>query len=135
MANLTQPTKENVDDFLATVEDPKRRADAATLVELMTRVTGERPRMWGASMIGFGQHHYRYDSGREGDWFTVGLSPRKGALTIYGIHDGYREADPLLEQLGPHTLGKGCVYVKSLSALDAGVLGQLVRQAWQRPRT
>lgn len=132
MANLTQPTDASVEAFLATVDDPRRREDAVAVTALMRRVTGAEPVMWGPSMIGFGQRHYAYESGREGDIFVVGLSPRKGALTLYGIHDGYAAPDPLLDELGPHTLGKSCVYVKRLSALDDEVLERLVRRAWER---
>lgn len=132
MANLTQPTDASVEAFLATVDDPRRREDAVAVTALMRRVTGVEPVMWGPSMIGFGQRHYAYESGRQGDIFVVGLSPRKGALTLYGIHDGYAAPDPLLDALGPHTLGKSCVYVKRLSALDDEVLERLVRRAWER---
>lgn len=132
MANLTQPTDASVEAFLASVDDPRRREDAVAVTALMRRVTGAEPVMWGASMIGFGQRHYAYESGREGDIFVVGLSPRKGALTLYGIHDGYAAPDPLLDELGPHTLGKSCVYVTRLSALDDEVLERLVRRAWER---
>lgn len=132
MANLTQPTDASVEAFLASVDDPRRREDAVAVTALMRRVTGAEPVMWGPSMIGFGQRHYAYESGREGDIFVVGLSPRKGALTLYGIHDGYAAPDPLLDELGPHTLGKSCVYVTRLSALDDEVLERLVRGAWER---
>ncbi len=132
MANLTQPTDASVEAFRATVDDPRRREDAVAVTALMRLVTGAEPVMWGPSMIGFGQRHYAYESGREGDIFVVGLSPRKGALTLYGIHDGYAAPDPLLDELGPHTLGTSCVYVTRLSALDDEVLERLVRGAWER---
>ena len=132
MANLTQPTEASVDAFLEAVPDPVRRSDAREVVAMMRRVTGVDPVMWGTSMIGFGQHRYEYASGHAGEWFVVGLSPRKAALTLYGIHDGYREPDPLLADLGSFTLGKGCIYLRKLSGVDRDVLEVLVGKAWER---
>jgi hypothetical protein len=96
----------------------------------MNRVTGERPVMWGPSMVGYGSCHYRYATGREGDWFVVGFSPRKASMTLYGLQ--HPDAAPLLARLGPHKLGAGCVYVGRLGKVDLGVLEQLVRAAWER---
>ena len=87
--------------------------------------------MWGPSMVGFGSQHYRGKSS-EGEWLVVGFSPRKAALTIYGVYDGYGPADPLFDELGPHTTGKGCIYLKKLDAIDRGVLERLVKQAWDK---
>lgn len=131
MANATQPTEQEVAEFLATVADEKRRSDTEAVVDLMHRVTGEAPVMWGGSIIGFGTRHYRYATGREGDWMVLGVSPRKAALTIYGV---WNETDPdaRFEQLGRHTTGKGCLYIKRLEDVDAGVLEELVRDAWSR---
>ena len=101
---------------------------------LLERVTGEPATMWGPSMVGFGSMPYTNTTGTN-EWFVVGFSPRKAALTIYGVHDGYGPPDPLLERLGPHTTGKGCLYVKHLDAIDIDVLELMARQAWERAGT
>lgn len=125
----TQATNEDVTAFLDRVESDRRRAEGFALRELMERVTGEPATMWGPTMVGFGSKPYTNTTGTN-DWFIVGFSPRKGALTVYGVYDEYGPVDPLFEQLGPHTTGKGCLYLKRLDAVDAGVLEKLVRQAW-----
>lgn len=120
----TTPNDEDVDTFLARIADPQRRADANAICELMREATGEAPAMWGTSIVGFGKHRYVYDSGRSGDWFLVGFSPRKQNLTLYlGSLEGRAGA---LERLGKHSTGKGCLYVKRLSEVDRGVLRELV---------
>ncbi|RUQ98172.1 DUF1801 domain-containing protein [Labedella endophytica] len=129
MAIATQPTGEDVVAFLDAVPDERRRAEGHVVRELMERVTGEPAVMWGASMVGFGSRPYTNTTGTN-EWFVVGFSPRKAALTIYGIHDGYGPENPILADLGPHTTGVGCVYVKRLAALDLSVLERLVRDAW-----
>ncbi len=126
----TRPSGEDVTAFIDAVADDRRRADAHELRALIQGVTGDPGRMWGSSIIGFGATTYTNTTGTH-DWFVVGFSPRKQALTVYGIHDGYSEPDPLLEQLGRHTTGKGCVYLKRLEHADPAVLEQLVRNAWQ----
>ena len=88
--------------------------------------------LWGTAIIGFGSQHYQGKSGREGEWMIVGVSPRKAALTLYGVYDDYAPADPLFEQLGPHTTGKGCLYLKRLSDVDTVTLESLIRNAWDR---
>ncbi|MFE6235616.1 DUF1801 domain-containing protein [Cellulosimicrobium sp. NPDC057862] len=127
--NTTQPTDADVEAFLAAVEHPVRRRDAHRLVELLSRVTGEPPRMWGSSIVGFGTYHYRYASGREGDMAAAGFSPRKAATTVY-LMDGVDVHAALLDRLGPHTVGKGCVYVKDLDAVDLGVLEEVVQRSY-----
>ncbi|MBD8077963.1 DUF1801 domain-containing protein [Cellulosimicrobium arenosum] len=127
--NRTRPTDADVEAFLASVEDPVRRRDAQRLVALMTRVTGEEPRMWGPSIVGFGTYHYRYASGREGDIAAAGFSPRKAASTVYLAH-GVDEHAELLSRLGPHTLGKACLYVKDLDDVDLDVLEETVRRSY-----
>ena len=123
--NKTQPTEASVSEFLDSVPDARRQADARTVCDLMAEVTGETPRMWGPSMVGFGDHHYVYDSGREGDTFVVGFSPRKSALSLYLT--SYRPLDPdLLAQLGKHRMGKGCLYVNKLADVDLAVLRRLI---------
>jgi hypothetical protein len=127
----TAPTNADARAYLASVTNPRRRRDALALLDLMADVTGEPAVMWGGSMVGFGSYSYRYASGRAGDWFVVGFAPRAAALTVYGIHhdDAYGVAADLA-RLGPHTTGKGCVYIKDLSLVDQAELTRLVRDAW-----
>ncbi|WP_251150838.1 DUF1801 domain-containing protein [Cellulosimicrobium sp. Marseille-Q4280] len=127
--NATRPTDADVPAFLAAVDHPVRRRDAQRLVTLMARVTGEEPRLWGPSIVGFGTYHYRYESGREGDMAAAGFSPRKAATTIY-LADGVAEHADLLARLGPHTVGKGCLYVKDLDQVDLDVLEETVRRSY-----
>lgn len=127
---VTRPTGEDVAAYLDAVADARRREDARAVVDLIRGVTGAEPRMWGASTIGFGRQPYRTADGKEREWFAVGLAPRKAALTLYGL-TYYGTNTDLLERLGPHTTGKGCVYVKRLDDVDRGVLTDLVRRAWE----
>jgi hypothetical protein len=127
----TKPTVVSVDDFLAGVEPEGRQEDARTLSAMMARISGEPAVMWGPSIVGFGQYHYRYDSGREGDMCRIGFSPRKGALTLYAMVP-YHDPSPLLASLGKHSTGKGCLYIKKLSDVDADVLEALVVEGWER---
>ncbi|MDX1531118.1 MAG: DUF1801 domain-containing protein [Rhodothermales bacterium] len=129
----TAPTDANVEAFLATVEDDARRADCYTVLELMRRVTGEPPTMWGDSIVGFGSYHYVYDSGREGDWFLAGFSPRKRNLTLY-VMAGFDRYEALLERLGKYKTGKSCLYVNRLDDVDLGVLEELVRRSVEHVR-
>lgn len=122
--NKTRPTKSSVAAFIDTIAEPARRADAKALVKLIQRVAGEKPKMWGASIIGFGSYHYKYESGREGDMPVIGFSPRKSATVLYGMI-GFDETEPLLAKLGNHTTGKGCLYVKRLADVDQRVLEAL----------
>jgi hypothetical protein len=125
----TNPTPDSVAAFLASVSDDRRRADAEAAVELMREVTGVEPVLWGSSMVGFGRQPYATADGKEREWFAVGLSPRKAALTLYGLtYDGSH--DGLLSRLGPHTTGKGCLYLKRLDDVDAAVLRELVELSW-----
>jgi hypothetical protein len=125
----TVQTHAAVGDFLSTVAEP-RRADALALCDLMTKATGAQPVMWGSAIVGFGTYHYVYVSGREGDWPPVGFSPRKANLTVY-LADGVDKHADLLARLGPHTTGKGCLYVKRLADVDTAVLAQLVAAVHQ----
>lgn len=125
----TKPTAADPAAFLAAVPDERRRADAVALCVLMAEVTGAPPVMWGDSIVGFGTYHYRYASGRSGDWPPVGFSPRKQALTVY-VAEGFEPHQDLLTRLGPHTTGVGCLYVKRLDALDQSVLRELVERAF-----
>lgn len=129
MAELkTKKTTASVGAFIDAIEDPQQRKDAAAIVKLMKKVTGAQPKLWGASIVGFGDHHYVYESGREGDWFIAGFSPRKANLTLY-IMDGFSEYQKLLAKLGKHKTGKSCLYVKRLSDIDLGVLEELLARS------
>jgi hypothetical protein len=123
--NKTKPTKLSVTAFMKAVTNPTRRADAKALVELMQSATGEKPKMWGPSIIGFGSYHYRYDSGREGDMPIIGFSPRKAANVLYNVC-GFSGSEALRAKLGEHTTGKGCLYIKKLAEVDQQVLKTLI---------
>lgn len=129
MEPKTQPTSGDVEAFLSSVTDPRRQADARAALALMCEVTGAQPVMWGTSMIGLGRQRYSTATGKQHEWLAVGLSPRKAALTLYGL-TYYSSNEDLLERLGPHTTGKGCLYVKRLDAVDRDVLTELVQRAW-----
>lgn len=122
--NKTQPTTQSVTAFLAAIEDDAKRADSEALAALMQRVSGYPPVMWG-SIIGFGQYHYVYESGREGDAVRVGFSPRAQNLSIY-IMPGYQDFDDELSRLGKHKKGKACLYIKRLSDVDMDVLEEII---------
>jgi hypothetical protein len=126
--NKTRPTDASVREFLDGVENETRRADAKQLLEMMREVTGEEPRMWGPSIVGFGSYRYRYESGREGDWFPVGFSPRKSSLVVY-IMSGFPRHAELMERLGKHRTGKSCLYINKLEDVDVNVLRELVRRS------
>ena len=123
--NKTKQTNVSVSAFIDAITDQGRRADAKALVKLMQKAAGEKPKMWGASIIGFGSHHYVYDSGREGDMPVIAFSPRKAATVLYGLS----EAEALLPKLGKHTRGKGCVYIKKLADVDQKVLETMAAKA------
>ena len=127
----TRPNDGNVDAFLESVRRPATPRRRRTLRVLMEQTTGATATMWGTSIVGFGTQPYTNSSGTN-DWFVVGFSPRRAATTIYGVHDGYGPADPVLDQLGPHTTSKGCLYIKRLSDVDEDVLTGMIRTAWDR---
>ncbi len=124
----TRRTGASVAEFLSRTPDPARRRECRALIRLMRAITGAPPRMWGPSIVGFGRYHYRYASGREGDWFVTGFSPRKRDLTIY-LMAGLSRCRPLLRQLGPHRTGASCLYLRSLSDVDQRVLKRLIRES------
>ena len=124
----TRLTDADVDAFLGKVEDPKKLQDCRELVEIMSSATGQPPRMWGTSIVGFGSYHYKYASGREGDWMLTGFSPRKQNLTLY-IMPGFSGYESLMDKLGKHKTGKSCLYVKRLDDVDRDVLRQLVKRS------
>lgn len=131
--NKTQTTETDPGGFIAAVEHPVRRADAETLLEMMTRVTGCEPKMWGPSIIGFGRYHYQYDSGREGDFMLTGFSPRKANQVVY-ILPGYDDISEQLERLGKHKIGKSCLYINKLADVDLVVLEEIVADSVAKMR-
>ena len=130
MGNKTQPNRTAVKKFLDAVTPIKRREDGLRLLEIMTDVTGEKPKMWGTSIVGFGSYHYKYDSGREGDGPMTGFSPRKTALSVY-IMGGFPRHDALVEKLGKCKTGKSCLYINKLDDVDEKVLRQLIKASWK----
>ncbi|MFC9561322.1 DUF1801 domain-containing protein [Agromyces sp. NPDC056965] len=126
----TEFTDASVHEFIDRVAHPVRRRDAETLLALFSRITGEQPRMWGPTIVGFGEYHYVYDSGREGDAPAAAFSPRKGATTVY-LNPGLTEHPELLERLGPHTTGLTCLYLKDLADIDLDVLSELVLESYE----
>lgn len=129
--NKTHPTEVEPLEFIATVDTTEtRRKDAVVLLEMMAEITGEQPRMWGPSIIGFGQYHYKYASGREGDAAAAGFSPRKANLVIYGLQDP-PEAGPLLERLGKFRSSVACVYINKLDDVDLEVLRELIALSYK----
>jgi hypothetical protein len=126
MAELkTKPTTASVAAFLKNIENPDQRDDCRELARLLRQITGKRPKMWGPSIVGYGSYHYRNRSGREGDWFLAGFSPRKQNLTIY-VMPGFDRYPTLMKKLGKYKTGKCCLYVKRLSDVDRAVLRQLL---------
>jgi hypothetical protein len=121
--NKTKETKASVSGYITALPDEAKRADAKALAKMMQAATGEKPKMWGPSIIGFGTVHYVYESGREGDMPLVGFSPRKPALVLYGVA---RTAEAMLPKLGKYTTGKGCLYIKKLADVDAKVLEKMI---------
>lgn len=129
-------TRENDGDvlaFLNAVPDESKRGDAQRVMAIMREVTGEEPRLWGDNIVGYGHYHYKYASGREGDWFLTGFSPRKANLTLY-ITSGFEQFEDLRARLGKHTVGKSCLYVKRLSDLDETTLRELIGRSVEHMR-
>lgn len=128
--NKTKPEKTSVIEFINSVEDEQKRKDSLSLVELFKSITKEEPVMWGPSIIGFGEYHYKYDSGREGDFLIAGFSPRKAALSLYLMGCMENEFTPLMEKLGKYKMGVGCLYIKKLADVDLEILKQLVAESY-----
>jgi hypothetical protein len=126
--NKTRPTRASVTAFMAAVGDRQMRSDAKKVAAMMRRATGKRARMWGPSIVGYGSYHYRYASGREGDYLITGFSPRKQALTIY-IMPGFDRLQGLMSKLGKYTTGKSCLYIKRLADVDEAVLERLIDES------
>ena len=124
----TQPTAADVEAFLATVKDSEKRADCKKICAWMAEATGAPPQMWGSSMVGFGSYHYRYASGREGDWFLTGFSPRAQNISLY-IMAGFSGYEDLMGKLGKYKTGKSCLYIKRLTDVDTQILQQLIAKS------
>ena len=127
--NKTAPTAVSVDAFIDAAPNATRRKDAKRLLALMKKITGEKPAMWGPSIIGFGTRHYKYESGREGDIMLAGFSPRAANLVLY-LHRDFPGAEALLARLGKHKTSMACLYVNTLADLDMAVLEELIARAW-----
>ncbi|KMW58522.1 hypothetical protein AIOL_003499 [Candidatus Rhodobacter oscarellae] len=123
--NKTRPTGAAVSDFLEAVEHPTRRADGLRLHQIFSELTGWQAQMWGPTIVGYGQYHYTYASGREGDFLATGFSPRKANLSIY-VMPGYANFGGILDRLGKHKMGKSCLYVNKLADIDEAVLRELI---------
>lgn len=134
MSNLkTTRNDGDVRAYLESVTNKQRRQDALTMLELMREITGEEAEMWGESIVGFGSYHYRYVSGRQGDWFLTGFAPRKQALTLY-IMPGFERYEALLAKLGKHKIGKSCLYINKLADVDGDVLKEIIAASVERMR-
>lgn len=129
--NKTVANDKSVSKFIQTIESNTKKTDALTLVDLITGITGESPTMWGASIIGFGSYHYKYDSGREGDMPLIGFSPRKKAITIY-LMDGFDAHQDLLKKLGKHKTSKACLYINKLADVEMEVLCELLKKSYKQ---
>jgi len=124
--NKTYETDASVADYFAAIDDPVRRADCIALDKLMSKVSKKPPKMWGAAIVGYGNHHYKYESGREGDICQIGFSSRKGDISVY-LSSEYPEKEQLLAQLGKHKIGKSCLYIRKLADVDLKVLEQMIK--------
>ena len=129
MAELkTKPTGKSPEEFLNSVADEKKREDSFTILNLMKEVTNAEPKMWGPSIIGFGDYRYKYKSAREIDWFLTGFSPRKQNLTLY-IMPGFSRYEELMSKLGKYKTGKSCLYISKLEDVDIQILRELIKQS------
>ncbi len=133
--NKTQVTQDQVSDLLAKIENPQKRADCSHLDRLMQQITGHEGKVWGGSMVGYGQYHYRYESGREGDFFITGFAPRAKNISLY-IMAGFSRYDDLMAKLGKYKTGKSCLYINKLADVDEQVLAALISEsvAWMREK-
>lgn len=128
--NKTSINEGDVMAFLNGLEDEKRKVDSFKTLEIMSNITNEEPKMWGGSIVGFGDYHYKYESGREGDFFKVGFSPRKQNLTLY-IMAGFDKFEELMSQLGKYKTGKSCLYIKKIEDVDIDILKELVTESYK----
>ena len=128
--NKTRKTGASVEEFIASIENRRRREDGSEILAMMCEITGLEPEMWGPSIIGFGDYHYKYESGREGDFFLTGFSPRKQNLTLY-IMSGLEGQEQLLDKLGKHRTGAACLYINKLDDIDRDILRDLIRISFE----
>ena len=127
-SNKTVETDDSVENFINAVDNEQKRRDSWDLIALMKDITGSEPKMWGSSLVGFGQYHYKYASGREGNFFITGFSPRKAALTVY-VMPGFDAYEKQLSRLGPYKTGKSCLYLRNLNVVDREVLEEIIRDS------
>ena len=132
--NKTKPTDASVADYIESLDHEARKADSRTLVKAMADWTGMKPKLWGTSIIGFGEYHYTYESGREGDFFLTGFAPRKAAMTVY-IMPGFKPYNEHLSRLGPHKHSSSCLYITRLARVDMAVLEEIVRDSVDRMKS
>jgi len=125
----TKPTKVSVTAFINGVENETRKRDAKAILAMMKKITGEKPKMWGPSIVGFGEYHYKYETGREGDTLNVGFSPRKANMVMY-VMGSVKDNDPLMARLGKYKTGRACLYVNKLEDVDTGVLEKLIKKSY-----
>ena len=126
--NKTVVTQNSVDEFLKTISDDKKRKDCLAIIDLIIKQTGLKPKMWGTSIVGFGEYHYKYDSGREGDAPLAGLAARANAITLY-LGSEFDKREELLSKFGKHKTGKGCIYIQKLEDIDKSVLSKMVKNS------
>lgn len=131
--NKTRATRASVAAFIRSIDDPQKRADTQKIAAMMRKATGKRAKMWGTSMVGYGTYHYKYASGREGDYMITGFSPRKQALTIY-IMPGFKPFAALMKKLGKYKTGRSCLYIKRLADVDEKILEQLIGESVKHMR-
>ena len=135
MAELkTKKNKSSVINFINSIDHEGKRKDAMEILEMMRKITGEQPKMWGSSIIGFGDLHYKYASGREGDWFKCGFSPRKANISMYLMQCDISRAQDLLDQLGKHKTGKGCLYINKLADINKEILKIIIKESYENPK-
>src|SRR5262245_30555660 len=134
MAELkTKRNEDSVDDFLNAIKDEQVREDCRTIADIMEKATKAKPQMWGSGIVGFGNYHYKYASGREGDWMLIAFSPRKQNITLY-IHSGFEGYDELMVKLGKHSCGKACIYIKRLSDVHLPTLKKIINASVKHMR-
>ena len=130
----TKKNKSRVMNFINSIDHEGKRKDAMEILEMMRKITGEQPKMWGSSIIGFGDLHYKYASGREGDWFKCGFSPRKANISMYLMQCDISRAQDLLDQLGKHKTGKGCLYINKLADINKEILKIIIKESYENPK-
>jgi len=127
-ANKTTQNEDSVDEFLKKIEDPEKQKTSWQLLEIIKEISGKEPKMWGDYIIGFGKYHYKYATGREGDWMRIAFSPRKQNFSIY-IMDGFDNHSELMEKLGKYKTGKSCLYINKLQDIDTNILKEIMKES------